>query len=191
MKHIFSHLAVALIFGLSSASATSATQSALLFASNPITSSGPLMTSSQAINFAKNEIVLNCGTTHTVIISSTADGTGKLLVDNFIAVDGTNVCPGGPASGANCFSSSGAGTINPLNISSAIAAGKHLVTFELMDWGLQLQNSPLYLVMTGCTVAPRETICHKPGTSRKRQIGVTQSVIGEHLGHGDNLGACQ
>ena len=191
MKQKFSYFVCTLVLALSSFSVFSATQSILLFQSNPNTASGRIMNSSQATNFAKNSIVLNCLGSHTVIISSTADGSGKILVDNFLSVDGTNVCPGGPNSAANCFVGSGTGEINPINISNAIANGKHLVTFELMDWGKQLQNSPLYLVMTGCTVAPRETICHKPGTNGKRQIVVSQSVISEHLGHGDTFGVCQ
>lgn len=183
-KHkLLASFAVSLL--LASPVSTALAASYGLFGATPIVGSGQLMTSDQAISFATVSRVLTCTTPHTVIISSTPDGSGGVFVDNFLTVNGKNVCPGG-----NCFSGPGTIPVSPLNISSLIPSGKHLVTFELMDWGVVLGNSPLYLVTTNCSVLSREIICHNPGSSVQRQLPVTQSVISRHLGEGDSLGRC-
>lgn len=43
---------------------------------------------------------------------------------------------------------------------------------------------------TAGAAAPKQTICHRPGTAQERTILVPSSAVADHLGHGDFLGVC-
>jgi len=139
-------------------------------------------------------------------LSSTPDGTGDVIVDNFLTMNGVNVCesPGTfdcgsvPTCSFSCIVNFLGDTGNtltsytpvpPIDISGELALGSQLVTFELMDWGGFLASSDLWLV-TNCDVPPQVAICHKPGTPAQKTLLVTQSAVPAHLGHGDTLGPC-
>lgn len=177
--------AIALIFF----SQQAAPASYYIFSQNSVTNSGRIMTPSQAVRVATKSYVITCTEPYSAILSSTPDGLGKVLIDNFLTVNGTNVCPGGPNASANCFSGSGNTSVNPINIARFLSKGKSMVTFDIMDWGSVWQNSNIYLVTSNCVIYSRETICHNPGTDN-RPISVTQSVLVDLLGRGDRLGAC-
>jgi uncharacterized repeat protein (TIGR01451 family) len=121
---------------------------------------------------------LTCPSSPQGVISSTADGTGKVLVDNFITltVQGTtttgpsNICSGGTVENGtqqNCFTShysgeaaskvgvdpttlAADGGLAPIDISSSLQAGSIQATISLVDTGGYLAGSTLYLV-TNCT----------------------------------------
>lgn len=141
----------------SSDDSTSSPTSLHLFTQTPATDSGPGTGPSQAVAFASYQVVLRCDSPVSAVLASTADGTGKLVVDNFMTVNGTNVCTGGIYSqnSENCYSTysenSGYSGVNPIDISDKIPAGKSLVQFSLMDFGGFLGNSDIYLV-TNCAV---------------------------------------
>ena len=166
-----------------------------LFNGTPVSNSGVITSPEQAISFDEVALTLNCPAEPTGILSGTADGTGGVVVDNFLTVNGTNVCPGG----GNCFrfffgtvgqpAESVYGAVGPLDISAELASGRSLLTVELKDFGGVLGSSDVYLV-TNCVIAERVDVCHKPGTSSQRTIEVAQSAVRGHLSHGDTLGAC-
>lgn len=175
-----------------------------LFNAFPVIDTGTVTDPSLAATFATNSLVLQCPGTPRAVLSSTADGTGSVVVDNFLTVDGANVCTGISGTGnlgtsaPNCFidflGTTGTALtsytpVPPLDISENLAAGKHMVTFELQDWGGLLASSDIWL-LTNCNAPPQVAICHRPGTPIQRTLFVAQSAVPGHLGHGDTLGEC-
>lgn len=150
--------------------------------------------------FDEAALVLACKGRPMGILSSTADGSGRVVADNFIEVNGENVCAGGAAGDGvqNCFNEPVFGSIGtpaldayqsvpPLDVSRLLPHGRRgIVTFSLVDFGGIYANSELWLV-TNCTAAPKVDICHKPGTRAEHVITVSQSAVSGHLGHEDTL----
>jgi hypothetical protein len=126
-----------------------------------------------------NTTILNltCPSSIQAKISSTADGTGNVLVDNFITfneVGGTptNICSNGTSENGNqqnCFTSyygslASSGSLNgqdpdmyaknggvpPIDVSSYLTSGAVQAQIGLVDTGGYLTSSTLYLV-TNCT----------------------------------------
>jgi hypothetical protein len=132
--------------------------------------------------FAFNSATLNldCSTSPiTAVLSSTADSTGNVLVDNNLDVTTTggavNVCRGGVGDNSsdltlrNCFTSSyqgpasggqlngqnpdtfvATGGVAPIDISGQLSSGPVQVKIELLDFGGFLASSTLYL-NTSCS----------------------------------------
>jgi uncharacterized repeat protein (TIGR01451 family) len=114
---------------------------------------------------------LSCPSSPQASISSSADGTGNVLVDNYISLqvgeaeDAVNICSG------NCFTSSyqtkasagqltnqdpdnfvSTGGVSPIDISSYFSPGPVQAQIGLVDQGGYLASSTLYLV-TNCSSA--------------------------------------
>ncbi|HXP10551.1 MAG TPA: hypothetical protein VN828_18760, partial [Acidobacteriaceae bacterium] len=113
---------------------------------------------------------LSCPSSPNAVISSSADGTGNVLVDNYISLqigeaDPVNICNG------NCFSSDyqtkasagqltgqdpdtfvSTGGLAPIDISSYFSSGPVKAQISLVDQGSYLTSSSLYLV-TNCSSA--------------------------------------
>jgi uncharacterized repeat protein (TIGR01451 family) len=135
------------------------------------------------VTFNSATVSLSCDTTGgppTAVLSSTPDGTGKVLVDNFVNVSVTvgtktssavNVCKGGtqdPTQGVqNCFGPAyqnaaqgmvgadmdgytATGGVAPLDVSGFLVSGDQKIKIDLVDAGVLLANASLYLV-TSCT----------------------------------------
>ena len=153
----------------------------------PIQLFGPadVRPSTNGTGYGANEDVFNtkilnltCPASPTGIISSTTDGTGNVLVDNFISLSvtagssttgPTDICLGGTVENGNqqnCFTTkyssqaSGlngtdpdtllpAGGVPYINISSSLQSGPIQAQFGLVDTGGSLAGSTLYLV-TNC-----------------------------------------
>ncbi len=142
-----------------------------LFDAVPVTGSGAQTDPSLAVSFARKNVTLTCNKTPvTATISSTPDGTGAFVVDNFLAINGSNVCTAGPVEcgglgtcAARCFLSAAPilggdalatyQPVPPLDVSAKLGTGQQIVTFDLMDWGEVLASSDIWLV-TNCTVVP-------------------------------------
>lgn len=135
---------------------------------------------SSAVNFNTTTLNLTCPTSPIIaILSSTADGTGNLLVDNNINVSvihggtttgPTNICTCGVSFPIqNCFKSSyqtqasagdltgqdpdnfvSTGGVPPISMSELLVPGAEQVVIALQDEGGYLTNSTLYLD-TNCT----------------------------------------
>ena len=118
---------------------------------------------------------LSCASPITAKLSSTPDGTGNVLVDNYITFNGgqgtQNICTGGATSDnptqPNCFNGTyiaEAGNsigVNPdtlaanggvpaIDVSSLLSPGSVQATISMLDTGGLLTGSSLYLV-TSCT----------------------------------------
>ena len=138
-------------------------------------------TGTSEVNFNSSTLQLSCSTSPIVAtLSSTADGTGNVLVDNFINLTVTaagattgpvNVCQGGftdqgfvscfttgyevPASeglltGQDPDNFTSTGGVPPIDISGSLQAGAVQTTVALVDAGGFLASSSIYL-NTNCT----------------------------------------
>ena len=135
------------------------------------------------VTFNSATVSLSCDTAAgapTAVLSSTPDGTGKVLVDNFMNVSVTvgsttssavNVCKGGTQDQTqgvqNCFNQSyqgaaqglvgadmdgyaATGGVAPIDVSGFLVSGDQKIKIDLVDAGVLLANASLYLV-TSCT----------------------------------------
>jgi uncharacterized repeat protein (TIGR01451 family) len=165
---------------VTTASAVSAQNSIQLF--------GPadVRVSTNGTGYGSNENVFNtkilnlsCPSSPTGILSSTTDGTGNVLVDNFITLSVTagssttgpwDICLGGTVENGNqknCFTTgysgnashlvgtdpdtlAASGGVPPINVGSSLQQGSIQATIGLVDTGGFLAGSSLYLV-TNCT----------------------------------------
>jgi hypothetical protein len=118
-------------------------------------------------------ICLDLSPDTTVLLSSTEDGTGGIVIDNFLRVDGQNICQNAPGQifPESCFGPQFNPNpqpgddirdvlteIPPVNLTPFLVLGRRTYTFELMDFGIIAGNTPLHLVVQGpggfCTVVP-------------------------------------
>jgi hypothetical protein len=181
-----------------------------LFEAVPIkqgTPSGPPYNFNTAYSFGTAYVSCPTGATGTI---SGPLAEGGFIVDNFLTVNGTNVCPGGPE--GNCFSSapgpfvvgSPAETafkpVAPINISNILGTGG-IFTFNLMDYGGFYGSTDVNLTNTNCQLIPQTeegkfAVCHRQGGNGKNvkyktlYVGDLDSVR-DHLNHGDQPGACR
>jgi hypothetical protein len=127
--------------------------------------------------FNTTTLNLSCPSSISAVISGTANGSGNVLVDNFITfnlVGGTptNICTNGTMENGtqqNCFNSTygsqassgeltgqnpdtfvSSGGVPPINVSSLLKSGTVQAQIGLVDTGYYLDSSTLYLV-TNCT----------------------------------------
>ncbi|MGA2807252.1 MAG: hypothetical protein ABSE87_03905 [Terracidiphilus sp.] len=167
-----------------------AAPSSALIAQNSIQLFGPVnVRLSESVTTYSNPNIFNTATLNlacnaspiTATLSSTADNTGNVLVDNNIFVTATangtatartNVCTGGTSTSAiqNCFTTcyedlalSGTitgqdpdqyvsnGGVPPVSISSQLVPGSQQVKIDLQDEGVYLTSSTIYL-NTNCTL---------------------------------------
>jgi len=175
-----------------------------LFDATPVTFSGTPIDPSLATAFGSRTLLLACPAAPTGRVASTGDGNGSLVVDNFLTVNGANVCSGQSDTGnfgntsLSCFNAFWGNTgdaltsfapVSPIDISARLQPGRQLVSFEMMDWGGFAGSSELWLV-TNCSAPAQVPICHQRGTSEQRSLVVAQSAVPAHIAHGDTLGAC-
>ena len=116
-----------------------------LWSAIPITFSpgGTVIIASESVN-------LEFEAGDTAVLSSTPDGLGAFFTDNFIHINGTNVCTGGD--GTSCFLSPLYTAIPPIDVSSFIPVGDDddgpPVVFDLVDAGGLFASTDVYLVTT-------------------------------------------
>lgn len=137
------------------ASQTSAqTTSIKLFDAVPVVQAGPVTSPDQTIEFGQTELVLVCPTVPSAIIASNPEGTGPVVVDNFLIVNGRNVCPGNSScflrfNGGSSDTSQAYTAVPAFDISKSIPSGANSVSFALSDHGGLLGSSEIWL-MTNC-----------------------------------------
>jgi len=174
-----------------------------LFDSVAVTSSDAslLWSSNSAASFGTVQVYLSCPVGEQPQAMLTGPYGGPLVVDNYLTVNGTNVCNGLEKS---CFASTFANPINylgepanssymgvgPIDISDQIT-GSGLYTFSLMDLGYTLTSSEVYL-NTSCSIVPAASqICHRDnGKQGAKTLTVGPSALSAHLAHGDTEGPC-
>lgn len=135
--------------------AADTTESILLFDARATELSGPITSYDQAVVFDDTTVELELDGVISAVIASTPDGTGEIVVDNFMLVNGVNVCPGNIST---CFGgrigpdnpggpiTDALSTIPPIDVTNELVDGPN--TFELYDFGVILGNTDLYLVIT-------------------------------------------
>jgi hypothetical protein len=183
-----------------------------LFSATPVTESAPCLNrqdcsaGNDRVVFDEAALLLSCRAHPHAVLSSTADGRGHLVVDNFIEVNGRNVCTGGAVTGdgvAQCFdwpvvkdistpALNAYQPVPPVNVSGDMPRGRGTVTFALVDYGGIYANSDIWLV-TDCVAYQKAAICHKPGTPAEKVLTVGVAALSGHLRHGDttDLTACK
>lgn len=77
-----------------SINAQPATSSIKLFDAALTAGTGPGTSAAQALPYATRSIVLVKSAGDTAVLSSTPDGTGNIVIDNFITINGKNACEG-------------------------------------------------------------------------------------------------
>jgi uncharacterized repeat protein (TIGR01451 family) len=173
-------IAASAIFGASALVAQ--TNSIQLFgpANVRLSLNGTSNSNPNTFNSATLQLSCPAGAPITAVLSSTPDGTGNVLVDNFVNLTvtqgeftsgPTNVCRGGISeSGYNdCFTSgyqipaseglltgqdpdnfTSTGGVTPIDLSESLLSGSVQVKFDLVDTGGYLASSSLYL-NTNCS----------------------------------------
>ncbi|MBI3327270.1 MAG: IPT/TIG domain-containing protein [Nitrospinae bacterium] len=130
-----------------------------LFDATPAKDTGPVTSEAQAKVYADTPLTISFAPGDTAIISSTPDGTGSIIVDNFITINGVQVCPcfGGIIGGCCVDPATAAGKpletllipIPPVDVSAFIPVGTDIkLVFELKDYGAISGNTELHLVIS-------------------------------------------
>jgi len=171
-----------------------------LFDPTPIDSADPSvsLTFETSASFKTTEIYLSCPLNAQSRL--TGPGGGNLIVDNFLTVNGVNVCPGEDGQG-NCFDTTLSDPmgflgeivevsylgIQPLDISSHINhSGTY--SFSLKDYGYTFGNNEIYLTTT-CSFVSQ--VCHRDNGRRgQKTLTIGASAVAAHLAHGDTEGPC-
>jgi hypothetical protein len=183
-----------------------------LFRGTPVTESAPCINPlncspvTDRVVYDEATLLLSCRSRPTAVLSSTADGRGPLVVDNFIEVNGRNACAGGIIFEGveQCYNPPfvfNLGTpaleasqpVPPIDVNGDMPVrGRGIVKFDLVDYGGHYSNSDVWLI-TDCKVHQKAAICHKPGTPAEKVLTVGLAAISGHLRHGDtlDLSACR
>lgn len=165
-------------------------------------------TITQPTSFGTTTVFLSCPTSQIGVLSG-ANG-GSLIVDDFLTVNGENVCPNG-----SCFSFAADSSffaardfpgvfpieaffvgVNPIQIQ--LAAGINPLTFNLVNGSGTFGSTEINLTSATCTVvsAPQEEegfpVCHRNnGKKGQKTIYVgSQNAVDAHVKHGDTPGVC-
>lgn len=150
-----------------------------------------------AVSFGTKEIYLSCPVDAQTTISG--PGGGNFIVDNYLTVNGVNICPGGGE--VSCF----AGTFNdpgqylgeimevsyygiaPVDISSQITGSGNYV-FNVKDISWSFGSTEVYLNTTCSSVSQ---VCHRDNGRRvQKTLTIGGSAVAAHLAHGDTEGPC-
>jgi hypothetical protein len=170
-----------------------------LFDATPIDSrdSSLLMGFDYSVDFGTKEVYLSCPVGAQSTISG--PGGGNFIVDNYLAINNVNICPGGAE--GSCF----AGTfsdpaqflgeimevsyngIAPVDVSSQITTSGNYV-FNVRDISWTFGSTEVYLNTT-CSFVPQ--VCHRDSGRRvEKTLTVGGSAVAAHLAHGDTQGPC-
>lgn len=151
-----------------------------------------------AAAFGTTEIYLSCPLNAQSTISG--PGGGNFSVDNFLTVNGANVCAGVNGEG-NCFASVLNDPIDflgeimevsylgiaPIDVSSQITTSGNY-TFSVKDYGYTFGNTEIYLNTT-CSFVSQ--VCHRDnGRRAQKTLTIGGSAVAAHLAHGDTQGPC-
>jgi hypothetical protein len=148
--------------------------------------------------FASQDVYLSCPLGGQPYAYLSGPNNGILVVDNFLKVNGNDVCP----DEWNCFDSSFVSPmsaiglsmesayigISPIDISSQIN-GSGVYSFTLEDYSYAYGNSDIYL-HTSCSFGTQ--VCHRDnGKKGWKTLSVGGGALSAHLAHGDPEGPCE
>lgn len=150
-----------------------------------------------SVSFGTKEIYMSCPVDAQTTISG--PGGGNFIVDNYLTVNGVNICPGGAE--GSCF----AGTFNdpgsylgeimevsyygiaPIDISSQVTGSGNYV-FNVKDISWSFGSTEVYLNTT-CSFVSQ--VCHRDNGRRvEKTLTIGGSAVAAHLAHGDTEGPC-
>ena len=151
-----------------------------------------------SVAFGTKEVYLSCPAGAVSTISG--PGNGNFIIDNYLSINNTNICPGGPE--ASCF----AGVFNdpgqflgeimevsynsiaPVDVSSQLVGSGNFV-FSLKDISWTYGSTEVYLNTTCSTVSQ---VCHRDnGRRTQKTLSIGGSAVAAHLAHGDTQGPCE
>ena len=151
-----------------------------------------------SISFRTAEIYMTCPAAGMAQGTLSGPNNSNLIIDNFITVNGANVCPWNCFGGlwSSPFEMLGQPTesaylgISPINISHRLS-GSGVYRFDLMDYGDLLGSSEVHL-NTNCALEAATQVCHRNNGRRdsSKTLTIGESAIAAHLAHGDTAGAC-
>lgn len=148
--------------------------------------------------FATADVYLSCPVGGQPYAYLSGPNNGILVVDNFLKVNGNDVCPddwncfvgafASPMSALGLSTDSAYVGVQPIDISSQIN-GDGVYTFTLEDYSYAYGNSDIYL-HTSCSFGTQ--ICHRDnGKKGWKTLSVSSSAVSAHLAHGDKEGPCE
>ncbi len=158
----------------------------LLFSPRATFATGPESPPSMTV-FGRTTQTISFPSGGRAVLSSTPDGTGSFVVDNYISINGSNPCP----NRGSCFSSiidttlvgrpieNALRPISPLDVTSLIPTGTSTVAFELVDTGVIAGNTTIYLVLSGpaCPGTPTGGVGSISGSVRDSQTGASLAGV--------------
>jgi len=151
-----------------------------------------------AVNFGTKEIYLSCPAGAVSTISGPSGG--NFIVDNYIAINNVNICPGGVE--GSCFGGTFSDpgqflgemmetsyhSIAPIDVSSHLATSGNYV-FNVRDISWTYGSTEVYLNTTCSTVSQ---VCHRDNGRRvSKTLSIGGSAVAAHLAHGDTEGPCE
>lgn len=123
--------------------------------------SGSVTSPADALPTASTSLVLRLGPLDRAVLSSTPDGTGSIVIDNFMTINGVNACAL-VAGRDSCFGpiidpdlpigvpiETVLTPVAPIEVTALIPVGTTTVLFELRDFGVIRGNTDLFLVTVG------------------------------------------
>jgi hypothetical protein len=140
-----------------------------------------------------NPLTLSFAPGDTAVVSSTPDGTGPIVIDNFMTINGVNACTevADQRDTVSCFeavSNRALPTgmpietvltpIPPIDVTRFIPVGTTMVLFDLRDFGVIAGNTDLFLVTTA-TVIPTQppTVEHALNSAMELYTGQLRAVM--------------
>jgi hypothetical protein len=164
-------------------------------------STGTFNSIDDAVAFGTKEIYLTCPASGATA-SITGPNGGGFVIDNFLSVNGVNVCTDWVDN--SCFHGLDTDPLplvgspveeayiptGPLDISLQLIGGTHLYNFRMMDWGYTLGSSEVDLNTSCVQGIP---VCHKDsGKKTDKTIYVdSPSAVSAHVTqHADTTGPC-
>lgn len=159
-----------------------------LFNATPTFSTGEPTSPADAVLFSGISLELEFGPNDTARLSSTPDGNGPLVIDNFIAINGVNACEGlSTAHTESCFRDflmdplspevvgmpidAVLSSVNAFPVTKFIPIGKSTLTFDIRDFGVIAGNTDIFLVTTGTVTQVQSTTARAFDASLNLAIG--------------------
>lgn len=211
---------IAAAFAMALATAAQA-DAVKLFDAVPITFSGPITTGTDEQPFSDVSgafasdvgVYVVCDAASTATISSNSAGTGSVVVDNFLTMNGgdNNICTGISQNDVTmCFNGWNGASFDWYHLTEAavlaayptptfpapapyvgvgpltvsLKAGGQLVTFERWDTGGILASTDLWFSTTNCSIPPKVSITH---FANGKTLCIGNSAVKAHVEHGDDI----
>ena len=150
-------------------------------------------------NFATKQVYLSCAVGS--VATLTGPNSGNLIVDDYLLVNGDNVCPNGlgcfngtigdPLAFAGQGAELGYNSVAPIDITGNLSSGNRLYTFTLVDIVYSYASTEINLSTSCAQVYP---VCHHDSGKKGMKTIYVDSLnaVNAHLTNhaGDTEGPC-